>query len=174
MIVYQVWIQPGAGLADDYLTALESFTNNNPEQTILLILFVFACFHSGLAGLRPQGGWIMHARHAMAKLSWQSWLMLPRPCTPIAIHGASGLTRLASMHELMPWHVKAMMIHCMVQLLLCHEFARPPKIGASGLLLGRKHIYIPLILWLYTPDTLDPINCQFHTIIHQWGCNQTR
>ena len=51
----QVWIQPGVGLADDYLQLLEGFSNNNPEATILLILFVFALFHSGLAGLRPEG-----------------------------------------------------------------------------------------------------------------------
>lgn len=52
----QVWIRPGGGLAEDYLQFLESFTNNNTEATILLILGVFAVFHSGLAGLRPQGG----------------------------------------------------------------------------------------------------------------------
>lgn len=54
-LLMQVWVQPGFGLADDYLAFLESFTNNNPEATILLILAVFALFHSGLAGLRPQG-----------------------------------------------------------------------------------------------------------------------
>ena len=51
----QVWIQPGFGLADDYLHTLESFSADNPEATVLLILAVFALFHSGLAGLRPQG-----------------------------------------------------------------------------------------------------------------------
>lgn len=55
----QVWIQPGTGLADDYLQALESLTSSNPEATILAILFVFACFHSGLAGLRPQGACVL-------------------------------------------------------------------------------------------------------------------
>jgi len=34
---------------------LESFTASNPETTILLILAIFGLFHSGLAGLRPQG-----------------------------------------------------------------------------------------------------------------------
>lgn len=51
----QVWIRPGGGLAEDYLALLKSFTNDNTEATILLILGVFALFHSGLAGLRPQG-----------------------------------------------------------------------------------------------------------------------
>jgi hypothetical protein len=51
----QVWIRPGGGLAEDYLAFLQSFTNDNTEATILLILGVFALFHSGLAGLRPQG-----------------------------------------------------------------------------------------------------------------------
>lgn len=51
----QVWIQPGVGLADDYLSALEGLSSNNPELTIVLILGVFALFHSGLAGLRPKG-----------------------------------------------------------------------------------------------------------------------
>ncbi len=55
MRILQVWIQPGVGLADDYLALLESTTNGNPEITILAILGVFALFHSGLAGLRPQG-----------------------------------------------------------------------------------------------------------------------
>lgn len=51
----QVWIQPGFGLADDYLAALEGLSNNNPEATIILILGIFAVVHSGLAGLRPYG-----------------------------------------------------------------------------------------------------------------------
>lgn len=50
-----MWIRPGGGLAEDYLALLESFTDKNTEATILLILGVFALFHSGLAGLRPQG-----------------------------------------------------------------------------------------------------------------------
>ena len=54
----QVWIQPGFGLADDYLAGLEAFSGNNPEATVLLILFVFAIFHSGMAALRPYGGWV--------------------------------------------------------------------------------------------------------------------
>jgi hypothetical protein len=52
----QVWIQPNGGLATDYLHLIESFTNDNPEATILAILGIFALFHSGLAGLRPYGG----------------------------------------------------------------------------------------------------------------------
>lgn len=54
-LLLQVWIRPGGGLAEDYLAILQSFTNDNTEATILLILGVFALFHSGLAGLRPQG-----------------------------------------------------------------------------------------------------------------------
>jgi hypothetical protein len=56
----QVWIRPGGGLAEDYLAFLQSFTNDNTEATILLILGVFALFHSGLAGLRPQGACVGH------------------------------------------------------------------------------------------------------------------
>eukprot|EP00983_Pelagomonas_calceolata_P018586 583059-Pelagomonas_calceolata.AAC.1 len=55
LLFRKVWIQPGAGLADDFLGLVEGFSNNNPEATILLILFVFAVVHSGLAGLRPKG-----------------------------------------------------------------------------------------------------------------------
>jgi hypothetical protein len=51
----QVWIQPGVGLADDYLAAIEAATNANPEATIVALLGVFAIFHSGLAALRPTG-----------------------------------------------------------------------------------------------------------------------
>jgi hypothetical protein len=51
----QVWIQPGFGLADDYLAAVEGWTNNNPEATIVALLGIFAVYHSGLAGLRPYG-----------------------------------------------------------------------------------------------------------------------
>lgn len=51
----QVWIQPGTGLADDYLALVESVSSSS-ELTVVLILFIFAVFHSGLAGLRPYGG----------------------------------------------------------------------------------------------------------------------
>lgn len=51
----QVWLQPGFGLADDYLAILESMTGTSPEATLLLILFAFAVFHSGGAALRPKG-----------------------------------------------------------------------------------------------------------------------
>nr|QIW94440.1 carotene synthesis related protein [Dunaliella salina] len=61
-LIYLVWIQPGAGLADDFLGLVEGFSNNNPEATILLILFVFAVVHSGLAGLRPKGEQLIGAR----------------------------------------------------------------------------------------------------------------
>lgn len=50
----QVWIQPGAGLADDFVALTESLTSSS-EVTILLILAIFAVAHSGLAGLRPVG-----------------------------------------------------------------------------------------------------------------------
>lgn len=60
--MYMVWIRPGGGLAEDYLALLKSFTNDNTEATILLILGVFALFHSGLAGLRPQGEKLIGAR----------------------------------------------------------------------------------------------------------------
>lgn len=50
----QVWIQPGTGLADDFLGALESLAGSS-EATMALILLVFAIAHSGLAGLRPKG-----------------------------------------------------------------------------------------------------------------------
>ncbi|KAG2428085.1 hypothetical protein HYH02_014476 [Chlamydomonas schloesseri] len=52
--LYVVWIQPGTGLADDYLGALESLAGSS-EATMALILLVFAIAHSGLAGLRPKG-----------------------------------------------------------------------------------------------------------------------
>jgi len=61
-LLYVVWIAPGSGLADDYLNVLEAVTGGNPEATILMILFVFACFHSGLAGLRPYGEQVIGAR----------------------------------------------------------------------------------------------------------------
>lgn len=44
-------MQPGAGLADDYVAFLKSFSDN-PEVVILEILLLFAIVHSGLAGLR--------------------------------------------------------------------------------------------------------------------------
>ncbi len=49
----QVWIQPGFGLADDYLALVESFTGGNSEITVVALLGIFGLFHSGLAGLRP-------------------------------------------------------------------------------------------------------------------------
>ncbi|PNW69789.1 hypothetical protein CHLRE_19g750247v5 [Chlamydomonas reinhardtii] len=52
--LYVVWIQPGTGLADDFLGALESLAGSS-EATMALILLVFAIAHSGLAGLRPKG-----------------------------------------------------------------------------------------------------------------------
>eukprot|EP00879_Flechtneria_rotunda_P002691 GHRR01002897.1.p1 GENE.GHRR01002897.1~~GHRR01002897.1.p1 ORF type:complete len:366 (+),score=54.74 GHRR01002897.1:444-1541(+) len=60
--MYLVWIRPGGGLAEEYLHALESFTNNNTEATILLVLGIFAMFHSGLAGVRPTGEKLIGAR----------------------------------------------------------------------------------------------------------------
>jgi len=53
-ILYAVWIQPGFGLADDYVAWLKSFSSD-PEVVIVEILLIFALFHSGLAGLRPWG-----------------------------------------------------------------------------------------------------------------------
>lgn len=61
-LIYAVWIQPGVGLADDYLHALESLSNSNPEVTIIVILTIFAIFHSGGAGLRPKGEALIGAR----------------------------------------------------------------------------------------------------------------
>lgn len=58
----QVWIQPGSGLAEDYLKAVETFTNNNTEVTIVALLGIFALFHSGLAALRPKGEELIGAR----------------------------------------------------------------------------------------------------------------
>ncbi|PNH02166.1 15-cis-zeta-carotene isomerase, chloroplastic [Tetrabaena socialis] len=49
-----VWIQPGAGLADDYIAAINGVAGSS-EVTITLILLFFALAHSGLAGLRPVG-----------------------------------------------------------------------------------------------------------------------
>ncbi len=53
--LYVVWIQPGFGLADDFIAALEGAAGGNSEATIALMLLVFAIAHSGLAGLRPYG-----------------------------------------------------------------------------------------------------------------------
>ncbi|MEW5302486.1 MAG: hypothetical protein WDW38_002357 [Sanguina aurantia] len=60
--LYALWIQPGAGLADDYIAVLSGWSNGNPEVTITLILAIFAAYHSGLAGLRPQGEQLIGAR----------------------------------------------------------------------------------------------------------------
>ncbi|GAX73050.1 hypothetical protein CEUSTIGMA_g503.t1 [Chlamydomonas eustigma] len=61
-LLYLVWIQPGTGLADDYVQTIKTLSNDNPEGTITLILLVFAIFHSGLAGLRPQAEKLIGAR----------------------------------------------------------------------------------------------------------------
>lgn len=53
--MYVVWMQPGTGLANEYLEGVRSLADNNPEVTITLLLGIFAIFHSGLAGLRPYG-----------------------------------------------------------------------------------------------------------------------
>lgn len=53
--LYVVWIQPGFGLADDFIAALEGAAGGNSEATIAMMLLVFAVAHSGLAGLRPYG-----------------------------------------------------------------------------------------------------------------------
>lgn len=53
--LYVVWVQPGAGLADDYVKAISSFSDNNTEVTMTLILGIFAVAHSALAGLRSRG-----------------------------------------------------------------------------------------------------------------------
>eukprot|EP00798_Chlamydomonas_sp_ICE-L_P014727 gene14727-20771_t len=60
--LYEVWIAPGSGLASDYVTGVESFTQNNPDATIIAILAVFALAHSGLAALRPAGEKVIGAR----------------------------------------------------------------------------------------------------------------
>lgn len=59
--LYAVWIQPGAGLADDYLAAIQSVAGSS-EATVALILLIFAIAHSGLAGLRPYGEQVIGAR----------------------------------------------------------------------------------------------------------------
>ncbi|GIL82018.1 hypothetical protein Vretimale_1530 [Volvox reticuliferus] len=59
--LYLVWIQPGVGLADDYLAAIQSVAGGS-EITIALILFIFAIAHSGLAALRPYGEEVIGAR----------------------------------------------------------------------------------------------------------------
>ncbi|GIL43940.1 hypothetical protein Vafri_1525 [Volvox africanus] len=59
--LYLVWIQPGVGLADDYLAAIQSIAGSS-EITITLILLFFAIAHSGLAGLRPYGEEVIGAR----------------------------------------------------------------------------------------------------------------
>jgi len=60
--LYAIWVRPGGGLAEDYLSAIEAFTNNNTEATIIAILGIFAVAHSGLAGLRPKGEQLIGAR----------------------------------------------------------------------------------------------------------------
>lgn len=58
-LLYAVWIAPGLGIGDEFVHALESFVGSgngtSSESTMLLILFVFAIAHSGLAFLRPYG-----------------------------------------------------------------------------------------------------------------------
>ncbi|KAJ9518698.1 hypothetical protein QJQ45_018720 [Haematococcus lacustris] len=61
-LLYLVWIQPGVGLADDYVATIQAATDSNPEATIIAILTVFALFHSGLAALRPAGEKLIGAR----------------------------------------------------------------------------------------------------------------
>lgn len=57
-----MWIRPGGGLAEEYVLALSQLSGDNPEATILVILAIFAAFHSGLAGLRPTGEKLIGAR----------------------------------------------------------------------------------------------------------------
>lgn len=51
----QVWIAPGMGVGEDFVSSLEQLANSNSELTMLAILAVFAVVHSGLAYLRPYG-----------------------------------------------------------------------------------------------------------------------
>lgn len=60
--LYVVWIQPGTGLAEGYLAAVKSLSSDNPDATILIILFIFAVFHSGGAALRPAAEKVQSAR----------------------------------------------------------------------------------------------------------------
>jgi len=60
--LYVVWVQPGVGLADDFVQLLSGFADNNTEVTMTLILAAFAVAHSGMAGLRSRGEEIVGPR----------------------------------------------------------------------------------------------------------------
>lgn len=77
--LYLVWIQPGAGLADDYLAAIKALSNDNPEATILIILFIFAVFHSGGAALRPYAEKVRHDSYMPIQHA-ASWLVSVIQC----------------------------------------------------------------------------------------------
>eukprot|EP00899_Mesostigma_viride_P008368 jgi/Mesvir1/17532/Mv08785-RA.1 len=59
--LYVIWLEPSIDLGGKLVDNLEAIAGS-PEATILLILFVFAVAHSGLAGLRPVGEQIIGAR----------------------------------------------------------------------------------------------------------------
>ena len=51
----QVWVNPSTGYGDEFLGMLTGLTEDNTELTMILILVIFACVHSGLAGFRKTG-----------------------------------------------------------------------------------------------------------------------
>lgn len=53
-LLYAIWIRPG-GFGEEYLKTVEGLSNDNPEITVVLLLGIFAVYHSGLAGLRAEG-----------------------------------------------------------------------------------------------------------------------
>lgn len=48
------------------MTAVEGFSSSDPELTMLAILVVFGCVHSGLAFLRPYGARRRRGREMVA------------------------------------------------------------------------------------------------------------
>lgn len=59
--LYPVWIAPGMGLGDDFISGLSSVSQDS-SVVMIAILAVFALAHSGLAFLRPYGEQAIGAR----------------------------------------------------------------------------------------------------------------
>lgn len=53
-ILYVAWIDPSTGYGDDFVDAVSSLSSSS-EVTLLILLFIFAVAHSGLASLRDVG-----------------------------------------------------------------------------------------------------------------------